>query len=272
MTQEDQIIPLIKTISPIQARKWLAENPRNRRIKQNRVDELADAIRRGEWHFDGSPIRFSTSGRLLDGQHRLLAISEAGLPVKALIVKNLPEEVQRVMDTGARRSFADNLQIDGESNSNVLGSATSILWRYENDAFGRKGFRRHPTYDQLYDVLGRYTELRRSVSAANALKRIRMPKAWTAAARTIFLDIHVEDTDFFFSELDSGANMAHTDPIFKLRETLNDNASSRTRRYSGEHLFALTIKAWNSFRKGEEVRQLSFRAGGAAPEVFPRPI
>jgi hypothetical protein len=34
---------------------------------------------------------------------------------------------------------------------------------------------------------------------------------------------------------------------------------------------AITIKTWNAFRNGDEIGQLKWRAGGAAPEAFPIP-
>lgn len=263
----------IQKIDPTLARNWLKKcNDRNRRLRPTRVEELAEAILRGEWQMDGSPIRFDTDNQLLDGQHRLAAIERAQLAVEALVVRGLPRSTQEVMDRTLARTYADKLAIDEEPNATTLASAANVLWRYEHNAFGKAGFGRKPSFPQLDDVLNRHSELRRAVSAAgHYTKRIKMPRAYLAAARTIFMGFSEEDTDRFFTELRTGEDMSRLDPVFRLREALNANAMSASKRYSSDHLLALLFKSWNLFRRGEPCKNLSFRAGGAAPEAFPIP-
>jgi hypothetical protein len=261
------------TVTPVLARKWLKANVQNRRLKTNRVDELADAILRGEWLLDGSTIKFSKTGKLIDGQHRLAAIDKAGRDVQCLVVEGLEEEAQLVTDRGSSRTFGDALYIDGEPNAIILASACTIMWRYENSLFGKKGYGPKVSFNQLYDVLSRHPELRKSVVAAgNYTRKIKMPRSYLGAARTIFLSIDEADTDYFFSELMAGSSLTEYDPIFRLREGLNQNAMSSSKKYSNDHLLALMFKAWNIYRNGEECKNLSYRAGGASPEAFPLPI
>lgn len=264
----------IMKISPQKAAEWLGSNTNNRRIRQSRVDELTEAIKRGEWKLDGSPIRFGRSKKLLDGQHRLEAIRKAGKTVEALVVQNLDDDSQEVMDRTLARKFADKLHIDGEVNTTALASACTLMWRYENHLFGVDKFgAKRPSFAQLDDVLRRYPELRKELRAAHAMrKRVKMPVSYLAVSRVILIGICEEDADGFFSELDAGTGMAETDPIFRLRETLSQNAMSRSKKYSNDHLLALLFKAWNLFRKGETVKSLAFRAGGVAPEAFPTPV
>lgn len=265
---------IIESVDPVQARRWLKENNvRNRRLRPGRVEDLKQAILRGEWRMDGSPIRFSVTRKLLDGQHRLKAIEEAGRTVQCLIIRGLDESAQEVMDRNLGRTYADKLQIDEEPNATTLASAVSLMWRYENGYFGKESFGKRASFPQLDDVLNRHPELRRSVTAAgNYIKKVRMPRAYIAVARTIFLGISEEDADRFFSDLMTGENLTAVDPAFRLREALTQNALSSSKRYSSDHLLALTFKAWNLFRKGEPCKNLSFRAGGAAPEAYPLPI
>lgn len=66
----------------------LAKNECNRPISRSQVEmELRD-IQNGRWIFNGETIKVDGNGCLLDGQHRLMAIKEAGYPsdIKLLVV------------------------------------------------------------------------------------------------------------------------------------------------------------------------------------------
>ena len=73
----------------------------------------------------------------------------------------------------------------------------------------------------------------------------------------------------FFDSLASGAMLAETDPIFRLRNQLiaNRNAAAKLVPVS---LAALVIKALNQWASDEPMAQLSFRKDGPRPEAFPR--
>ena len=81
---------------------FLAINTKNRRPTPNHINALADAMRRGEYvSQNGQTIVINASGTwLLDGQHRLSAIKEAGYPPFVLDLKIVPDdEAQKVFST-----------------------------------------------------------------------------------------------------------------------------------------------------------------------------
>lgn len=68
------------------ARQWLdlrAEN--QRKVERSWVLRLADMIRNGDFRLEPHGIAFDQDLRLIDGQHRLLAIIEAGIPVQMVV-------------------------------------------------------------------------------------------------------------------------------------------------------------------------------------------
>lgn len=92
---EEKITAKVETITPDIAKTMLGENVNNRRISHDNVNMFAREMRNGEWRFNGEAIKFSKDGRLLDGQHRLLAVIAAltiktwnkwhsGLPLRQL--------------------------------------------------------------------------------------------------------------------------------------------------------------------------------------------
>jgi hypothetical protein len=95
------------TVTPALAAKWLKLNIDNRKQRGSYINDIAGAMRRGEWQATHQGIAFSKTGRLLDGQHRLEAIVKSDIEVEVLVVVGLDESTFSVIDGGAKRSIAD---------------------------------------------------------------------------------------------------------------------------------------------------------------------
>jgi len=113
-------------ITPDIAADLLTLNNNNRRVKRERVILYASAMKRGQWAYTGDSIRVGTDDQdnlvLLDGQHRLLACVEAGVPFDAMLISGLPTSVFTVIDRGVVRSNGDVLKIAGFANSTFVGA------------------------------------------------------------------------------------------------------------------------------------------------------
>lgn len=96
-------------VTPLLAKKWLERNTDNRDIRPSVVTGLAESITRGEWVLSHQGIAFAKSGRLLDGQHRLLAIVEANRSVQLVVTRDVDDGAFTVMDIGTKRSVSDVL-------------------------------------------------------------------------------------------------------------------------------------------------------------------
>ena len=99
----------IEKITPATARKYLQGNVENRVINWAWVKALADALRRGEWKLTHQGIAITGSGRLLDGQHRLLAIVEADLPATMMVTREVDADAYAGMDIGRKRRLGEVL-------------------------------------------------------------------------------------------------------------------------------------------------------------------
>lgn len=101
----------------------LANNKGNRKVSPARVAQLVRDIRNGDWRPNGSTIVIDADGNLLDGQHRLLAIKEAGYPryITLILVqlKERGEEAQTTyitMNSGRTGSAAQIFAHNGVKN------------------------------------------------------------------------------------------------------------------------------------------------------------
>lgn len=97
------------SVTPDQAREWLAKPAKNRRISQRRVGLYASVMKRGDWMLTNQGIAIDEFGMLIDGQHRLNAIVEADVPVELLVIRAAPNRSQLVPDQGLKRQPHDQV-------------------------------------------------------------------------------------------------------------------------------------------------------------------
>lgn len=103
----------IVNVTPQKAAEWLSLNVENRPLRRTVVEGLKAAFARGEYIQTHQGIAFSAQGNLLDGQHRLTAISEMrGVSFPMLVSHGVDDHAFQVMDIGLKRSHADALRID----------------------------------------------------------------------------------------------------------------------------------------------------------------
>lgn len=100
-------------VTPQMAADWLCLNTINRPIRRTAVEALKSAFMRGEYLQTHQGIAFSAGGQLIDGQHRLTAISELRDGVFPMsVTRGALENSFQVIDTGVKRNASDSLRED----------------------------------------------------------------------------------------------------------------------------------------------------------------
>lgn len=94
-------------MTPEFARTLLKSNSINRKIRPTWVKALVEIITRGEWITTHQGIAISEKNNVIDGQHRLIAISESNIPVTVLLSTECKEETFMAVDRGVTRTIAD---------------------------------------------------------------------------------------------------------------------------------------------------------------------
>ncbi len=259
----------LETITPEVAVELLKERPYNRRINKERVRALARLITNGQWQINGQPIILNEAGVLLDGQHRLSAIVEAGIPAICSIAWGVSSSAMQTIDTGRARSAADVLRIDGGyTNTNSLAAAAALVYEWRRGApradFGLSISVRP---QELLGVLDEFPELPDYLGLADKLVpgRVVSPSIVTFG---LWLFGHDDPAaaENFWAKVGDGTNLDSTDPIYRLRETLL-GMRGRKAEVRRSFVIALVIKAWNLWRAGKTCKVLALRQG----EDFPIP-
>ena len=114
----------LRTVTPDHAGKLLELNTDNRTLTQSWVDTLAGAITRGEWLCTHQGIAISKDNVILDGQHRLWAIVQAGISVPLMVATNVDKETFALLDIGKKRTMHDILRY----NKKDLETSTALFW------------------------------------------------------------------------------------------------------------------------------------------------
>ena len=131
-------------------------NIRNRRINQGHMKKLLMDIKNGNYVFTGQPIIRDDKGYLRDGQHRLLAIRDAGYPNIPLLIVTLKGDMSHVeqaydrMDINKSRTYAQRLEHKGINLAKTIASLRKKI------SYVKTNFNTFPVLpDSCYDDIGR---------------------------------------------------------------------------------------------------------------------
>ena len=93
------------------ADQYLDANPRNRTKKIVNIDRLKNDLLHGRFECTHQGIAIAEDGELIDGQHRLVAISETGIGAWCWVCFNAPKSTK--IDIGSSRNNRDSLYMAG---------------------------------------------------------------------------------------------------------------------------------------------------------------
>lgn len=107
---------IIKTITPDFAKELLDKNTSNRPISAKRVSYYASLMTQGKWHLTHQGIAISENDVIIDGQHRLMAVVKADIPIKFNVTTGADDESFKFVDVGYTRTTANIFSIEGIRN------------------------------------------------------------------------------------------------------------------------------------------------------------
>lgn len=255
----------IEIIDADKALMLLRGNTRNRPLNEQNVALFAQQMKDGRWQFNGDTICLSSDGTIIDGQNRLHAVVRSGVPLKAIVVRDLPFSVFDTKDIGRRRTHGDTLAILGHKNTHSLAATLALIERYMTGRVTTNSarFSNH----EIADLARKYPDAAYSVTRCATTRKLA-PQRVLMACHYLFSRLDKNAADKFVDDLISGRNLEQSDPVFILRERLMNNALSKA-KLNAEYIMALIIKAWNFRRSGANVSCLRYRQEGDNPEEFP---
>ena len=178
----NQSFQTVIKITPEEARLILdSHNEGNRFLRKAGAKYIANQINNGEWITDHpQPICFSSSGQLLDGQHRMAGIALAGESVWASVRFGVNPDHIRYIDTGISRTLGDRVMFVSDMAHNKF-IASMVAAQHQMTVKGK------PSPETAMSI---FEEKRRSFIAV-ASHRTSKRYVGTAIVGLVFADYHL---------------------------------------------------------------------------------
>jgi hypothetical protein len=140
------MISCVEQIGPDIAKKYLEHNRCNRPLSKTHKDRLAKAIKDGEWFLTHQGIAFDQNSDLVDGQHRLAAIVDAGVCVPIMVSRGV--DGKQYIDSCLRvRSTSDAGRLLGIEYATKQNIAACRMWMH---LLGQRSPAQHETLEFLH--------------------------------------------------------------------------------------------------------------------------
>jgi hypothetical protein len=263
----------VQNVTPKKAADYLERNTANRPLSKRTVREFAAAMRRGDWQVTHQGIAFDTTGALVDGQHRLAAIVEAGIPVEMTVFTEVPVGAFDVLDTGKRRNAADALAIEGEKSAVMLAAMVRTVWLYEHrPELAWSGGDAAVTNHQIVQTLQQHPKLRDFVAVGEQIATATgMIKSAAAAASYLVSQASGRDLTPWFDGIIEGVGLVKGDPRLMFRRVMFNHTRKQAgqplrRRETREHV-TLYLKAFNAWATDTRLTQLRYTPREPVPPI-----
>lgn len=156
-------------VTPEMAQELLSEhyNWNNRKIKPRQIEFLSRMISEKQWIKNPSPVLLSIpvsldekkppKKLLLDGQHRLKAIVKSGIAQELLIIKNVPFEVQGVIDNSLKRQANEVLRIKGTLPKDLTEKRVVTFASAMADPFPSTGYKKR-SFNEINEFILKFKD------------------------------------------------------------------------------------------------------------------
>lgn len=219
----------------------------------------------GQWDFNGEPIIIDENGVLVDGQHRLRALTIANATLDMVVTEGVSATAFKTVDIGKKRTGADALSTFNEKYRKyapVISAAVHVIICFSQAGVWKNiGNERRPTHGELIDFIQENKGLLRSVEFVMGLSGARSlaPASALAALHYLFGKKDMDLCERFFNKLNTGENMKAGDPILKLRMRLMEMKSAGG-VFRAQEVIPIMCLTWQYLREGKEVERLKIHA------------
>jgi hypothetical protein len=246
----------IVTASKTLVDKLLAMNTNNRSTKKPHIQRMSHEIIDGKFYLTASGVGVSKTGVLLDGQHRLMAMKDAGYPpVKFVLATGLEEESQLVVDRHAKRTLNDALTL--HMNITVSGHMVALAncLHFVNGARKQSQPFASASSGGLQDSIIARFMVDHAELAAQVVTATGQARASVTAAIFVYALHKPEEAMEFARDVAKGVNLSEDHPAYRLRA-----ATTRLRSAAGAsgrmEIFKLAAAACMAHSNGRTLKLL----------------
>jgi hypothetical protein len=249
-------------VTPAIAESILQSNTSNRPPKPETITRYAKEMAEGRWkESTGELIKISKSGKLIDGQHRLISLVRANVSLHFHIAYNLEDSIFDVIDSGSMRTAKDSLFISGVPNATKMAALIVSYNRISKGRFYTENGSVKLTNNQVIELYNQRpvfweTTLKKALVWQNKFSTI-LPYSIIGGFYACFCERSESKAYEFFEQL---CDLQSTEfpAIVSLKKKLVDAKIIKTQKLTMQFRYALIIKAWNRFRANDKSVRLTF--------------
>ena len=242
----------IETINAARAAVLLGCNNLNRPVSKPHVEFLVSEMVSGRFVATGQSIQVAESGELLDGQHRLLALTKAAKEYPFVVVTGLSESIFAKIDQGKKRTSGEALSVYGLSQGTMRAAVGARLILFEagqNDEpvnlNKRKSVEVVVAYCASHDLDHALTDGHTLHTHGNFFTRTD----WAFISEVLTRIDPVLATRFLW-QLATGSEMLANDVVLFVRNRIIRTAMNATTRLPAAVKIEYVWAAWNRVREG----------------------
>lgn len=251
-------VPEYMDVTPEMALDWLTRNESNRTLRIYKVNDYVRDINSGHWTYSNDGICLAEDGRLLNGQHRLNAILEAGKPATLLVIKNMPPQAMVAMDRGTVRTTADLLKLDGYTNSNLLGAITKLVIVIESGRIYADSKSWRATDSEITEFIDQNPIVEHIASYVSTVKA-HVDCAPSVLGAVYWLIQEVNGTslaEFYLDQLATRENEPSGSAVLAVDSRLRSIRRDRS-SYPRRDFVRLLVRGWNHYATDSRVTTLT---------------
>ena len=266
-------------VTPEMASDWrtFRSYDNNRRVSPAVTGRYQRDMESGLWKLVRQGLIFDTTGRYIDGGHRITAVANSshdlltkhyGQPaVEFWVYPNEARDTFDALDQGYKRQASHLLHVP--NSTTVAAGARWLAALASQDVLGLPRFS-GLTNTEVYATARTWPQLERYSSAVN---NIRLRTYITGAAHAAVLAQAArtqygtpEKIEAWFDGLLHGVGLPDMDPRLKLRNRFLMSHHALKGTSNRNLVYALITKAWNAYAEGREINLLGWRSSS---EAFP---
>lgn len=268
---------------------------RNRVVCQNVVNRYAEDMKNGKWDTKNSAtLAFDKKGNLIDGQHRLHALIQAGVTLTFACFRDCSDEAFKTIDIGRNRSLGDILYLDKIVDYNTQRASTYLsklyMIHYYNtvnayDFAGRKIKSNIKAYEKLkgfitplasvdIDGVSRkcYSYKKRSQNILGETQCAIIFLAYMRQYATIKDKnclIYIEKLESFFESICSNFTLQIGQQGLAYIKTVSKiNTKAKNDKQSSLFRYIALVNAWNNHIKNKCQKNLSYTTEKYLPKIY----
>jgi hypothetical protein len=260
----------VELITPEKAKELL--NYDRQRGLSFKLKSYKQQMLEGKWRDNGEAIIISKTGKLLDGQHRLLSIIETGKEQYMTVSYGVDDDVMTTIDTGKSRSASDVFTIFGISNPSLMSAivrgnmklernVTTFVGKTGAHAAGGEDIRllditnesilsEYQAHKSIYD-----TVYALSVQCYSRMKILSTTEIGSTSAYLILTKGHTFDEVFTFFRCLVGIENSDKQMFGVLRGKLVNDAIS-AKKIPTIMKTKLVVKVWNKYITNKDLQKV----------------